>query len=47
MNIFTVNNNSLISSYKTLNFYDNLPELVLSGEKTTTWRINDDKDIKK
>lgn len=30
---------------KTLKFSEPLPGQVLSGEKDTTWRINDDKDI--
>lgn len=30
---------------KTLKFRENLSKLVLSGEKTTTWRIFDEKDI--
>ncbi|MFZ2187858.1 MAG: ASCH domain-containing protein [Candidatus Moraniibacteriota bacterium] len=30
---------------KTLKFADNLVPLVLSGEKTSTWRISDDKDL--
>lgn len=32
---------------KTLKFRKNLSELILKNEKTTTWRIFDDKDIKK
>lgn len=31
---------------KTLKFRKNLSELILKKEKTTTWRIFDDKDIK-
>ncbi len=31
---------------KTLKFRKNLSELILKNEKTTTWRIFDDKDIK-
>lgn len=31
---------------KTLKFRKNLSELILRNEKTTTWRIFDDKDIK-
>jgi hypothetical protein len=30
---------------KRLKFSESLPELVLSREKDSTWRINDDKDI--
>ncbi|MDE1871626.1 MAG: ASCH domain-containing protein [Candidatus Micrarchaeota archaeon] len=30
---------------KTLHFYGSLPELILSGTKTSTWRVNDEKDI--
>lgn len=30
---------------KTLKFKKNLSELILNNEKTTTWRIFDDKDI--
>ncbi|HLC99658.1 MAG TPA: ASCH domain-containing protein [Patescibacteria group bacterium] len=30
---------------KTLKFADNLVPLVLSGEKTRTWRLFDDKDL--
>ncbi|MHA1923271.1 MAG: ASCH domain-containing protein [Candidatus Heimdallarchaeota archaeon] len=30
---------------KRLKFSEPLPDLVLSGEKDSTWRINDDKDI--
>jgi hypothetical protein len=30
---------------KTLKFYDNLIPLILSGEKTSTWRIFDDKNL--
>ncbi len=30
---------------KTLKFTDELSKLVLSGEKTSTWRIFDDKDL--
>jgi len=30
---------------KTLKFDGNLPELILKGEKVTTWRVNDDKDL--
>ena len=32
---------------KTLKFMPNLVPLVLSGEKTSTWRLFDDKDLKK
>lgn len=31
---------------KTLKFAEPLPNLVLSGEKDTTWRVNDDKELK-
>lgn len=31
--------------FKYLNFADPLPAMILSGEKTTTWRIADDKDL--
>lgn len=31
---------------KTLKFVQNLVPLVLSGEKTSTWRLYDDKDLK-
>jgi hypothetical protein len=31
---------------KTLHFYGHLPELILKGTKNTTWRVDDDKDIK-
>lgn len=31
---------------KTLKFVKNLVPLVLSGEKTSTWRLFDDKDLK-
>jgi hypothetical protein len=34
------------STLKTLKFEANLVPLVLSGEKDTTWRLWDDKDIK-
>lgn len=30
---------------KTLKFKSHLVELILSGEKTTTWRLFDDKDL--
>lgn len=30
---------------KTLKFVENLVPLILSGEKTSTWRIFDDKDL--
>lgn len=30
---------------KTLKFLENLVSLVLSGEKTSTWRLFDDKDL--
>lgn len=30
---------------KKLKFVDNLVKLILSGEKTTTWRLFDDKDL--
>lgn len=30
---------------KTIKFSPPLPELILTWEKTTTWRINDDKDF--
>jgi len=30
---------------KTLKLFDHLAPLVLSGEKTTTWRMFDDKDL--
>lgn len=30
---------------KKLHFTDPLVKLILAGEKTTTWRINDEKDI--
>ncbi len=30
---------------KTLNFRQNLSELIRKGEKTTTWRLFDDKDL--
>ena len=32
---------------KTLKFRDYLVPLILSGEKTDTWRINDEKDLSK
>lgn len=32
---------------KTLKFRPNLIPLILSGEKTSTWRLFDDKDLKK
>lgn len=32
---------------KTLKFYPHLVPLVLSGEKTSTWRLFDDKDLQK
>ncbi|MES2471187.1 MAG: ASCH domain-containing protein [Patescibacteria group bacterium] len=31
---------------KTLKFRNNLADLVTKGEKTTTWRLFDDKDLK-
>ena len=34
-----------INMIKQLKFSDPLPELVLSGRKDTTWRINDDKSL--
>lgn len=30
---------------KTLKFVEPLPELILAGKKTSTWRINDEKNI--
>jgi hypothetical protein len=30
---------------KTLKFDHNLAQLILKGEKTTTWRLYDDKDL--
>ncbi|MBI4163062.1 MAG: ASCH domain-containing protein [Candidatus Aenigmarchaeota archaeon] len=30
---------------KTLKFSDGLPEKILNGSKTATWRLNDEKDI--
>lgn len=30
---------------KSLKFSAGLPELILAGKKTSTWRINDEKDI--
>lgn len=30
---------------KKLKFVDNLPDLILSGKKIVTWRINDEKNI--
>jgi hypothetical protein len=30
---------------KVLRFFEPLPDLILSGEKDTTWRINDDKNL--
>ncbi len=30
---------------KTLRFENSLRELILAGTKTTTWRLNDEKDI--
>ncbi len=30
---------------KRLKFWEGLPDLVLSGKKTATWRVNDDKDL--
>lgn len=30
---------------KTLKFQDKLADMIIEGEKTITWRINDDKDI--
>ncbi|MGD0511235.1 MAG: ASCH domain-containing protein [Candidatus Micrarchaeaceae archaeon] len=30
---------------KVLHFYGSLPELVLDGSKTSTWRVNDEKSI--
>jgi len=32
---------------KTLKFREKLSKLILSGEKTTTWRLFDDKDLSK
>jgi len=32
---------------KTLKFANNLVSLILSGEKTATWRLFDDKDLTK
>jgi hypothetical protein len=32
---------------KTLKFRPHLAEMILKGEKTTTWRLFDDKDIQK
>jgi len=32
-------------STKTLKFADNLPNLILTGQKDTTWRLNDDKNL--
>ena len=32
--------------YKTLKFKPHLVELILSGEKTVTWRLFDDKELK-
>jgi len=34
-------------SMKTLKFIPNLVELVISGEKTSTWRLFDDKNLQK
>jgi uncharacterized protein len=31
--------------FKRLNFAYQLPDMILSGEKTTTWRIDDEKDL--
>ena len=31
---------------KSLKFWEPLPGLILDGKKTTTWRINDEKNIK-
>ena len=30
---------------KTLKFANNLPKLILKGEKNITWRLNDDKNL--
>lgn len=35
----------LTQNMKQLKFSEPLPELILRGDKTTTWRIADDKDI--
>ena len=32
-------------TFKQLNFSDKLPDMILSGKKFTTWRINDDKNL--
>ncbi len=32
---------------KSLKFWDPLPDLILKGEKTVTWRVNDEKNIEK
>ncbi|HRN95946.1 MAG TPA: ASCH domain-containing protein [Candidatus Levybacteria bacterium] len=32
---------------KTLRFFEPLPTLILNGQKDTTWRIHDDKDLQK
>jgi len=31
--------------FKKIRFADGLPELILSGKKTSTWRINDEKKV--
>tara|TARA_B100000745_G_scaffold298646_1_gene247748 strand:+ start:12440 stop:12781 length:342 start_codon:yes stop_codon:yes gene_type:complete len=35
----------VVKNMKTLKFAPNLVPLLLSGEKTTTWRLFDDKDL--
>ena len=35
-----------ITETKKLRFADSLPELIMIGQKTATWRINDEKDIR-
>ncbi len=44
--VTTQNKNQKVCPIKTLKFRKKLSELILKNEKTTTWRIFDDKDIK-
>lgn len=37
--------NKFVLMLKTLKFVEPLPELILAGTKTSTWRINDEKNI--
>ena len=41
-----ISSKTSMENYKTLKFDSNLVPKILSGDKTSTWRLFDDKDLK-